>query len=154
MNKEALLKMIVDEMQIKLDAALSEVKSAKEAATHEESKPENKYDTRGLEATYIAQAQAGRASQLKEDLYNLSKVDLSPKHEKVGMGSVVTVLYCQQNLEKTFFILPAGGTRVVFDGLEVKSISVTSPVGKLLIKKAIGDEIKFRSEELEILQII
>jgi transcription elongation GreA/GreB family factor len=154
MNKEALLKMIVDEMQTKLDAALSEVKSAKEAATHEESKPENKYDTRGLEATYIAQAQAGRAGQLKEDIYNLTKVNLKTKNEQVGVGNLVKVHYHSQNKEIIFFILPCGGTSVQFEGALVKSISVTSPVGKLLNRKFAEDSFKFRSEEVEILQIL
>jgi len=154
MNKEALLKMIVDELEVKLKAVLMEVKSAKEAATHEESKPENKYDTRGLEATYIAQAQAGRASKMKEDIYNLNKVNLNTDLEDVGVGNLVYVLYQNQEVEKTFFILPSGGTSVVLDGVEIKSISVTSPIGKLLNKKAVGDEFKFRSEHLEILQIL
>jgi len=154
MNKEALMKMIVDELQVKLEAVLMEVKSAKEAATHEESKPENKYDTRGLEATYIAQAQAGRAGKMKEDLYNLSKVNLKAKTDQVGVGSLVKVLYQEQDAEKTFFILPSGGTSVIFEGVEIKSISVTSPIGKLLNKKAVGEDFKFRSEFLEILQIL
>jgi len=154
MNKEALLKMIVDEMQTKLDAALSEVKSAKEAATHEESKPENKYDTRGLEATYIAQAQAGRAGQLKEDIYNLTRVNLKTENDKIGVGNVVKVHYHDQNKEVIFFILPCGGTNIRYKDAEVKSISVTSPVGKLLNKKTVDDSFKFRSEEVEILQIL
>lgn len=154
MNKEALLKMIVDELQTKLDAALSEVKSAKEAATHEESKPENKYDTRGLEATYIAQAQAGRVGQIKEDLYNLKKVNLKASPDSVGVGSIVRVLYLEQNKESLFFVLPCGGTIVSFENSEVKSISVTSPIGKVLLNKATGDDFKFRSEEMEILQIL
>ena len=47
-----------------------------EAATNEESKAENKYDTRGLEASYMAQAQSLRVSELKKDHYNLLRMAL------------------------------------------------------------------------------
>ena len=140
-------------MQIKLNAALSEVKSAKEAATHEESKAENKYDTRGLEATYIAQAQAKRASEIKEDLYNLSKVEFPTGHNTVSVGHLVQIFYSDQNKDSWLFLLPSGGASLKINGQTVKTISPKSPLGQLLIGKQEEESFLFRREEVEIKSI-
>ncbi len=51
-----------------------------EAATHEESKPENEYDTRGLEASYLAGAQAKRTAEIEELLIILKHLDVKKIH--------------------------------------------------------------------------
>lgn len=151
MNKASLLKKILSELEVKLFAAIEETKSAKEAATHEESKPENKYDTRGLEATYMAQAQAKRVSQIKEDVYNLSKLNLQESSKKISSGSLIKLLYIEQNKEVFYFVLPSGGINIDFNGETIKSLSVSSPLGQALLNKEEGDEITFRKEIIEIL---
>ncbi len=152
MDKSAILKNIIDQLNINLDAAIAEAKSAKDAATAEESKAENKYDTRGLEASYIAQAQAGRAAKIKEDIYNLSKVDLS-KAESVSVGSLVTVYYTDQDKESCYFLLPCGGVLINYQKKNIQSLSLESPLGRALFKKTCEDFVMFRSEEIEILSI-
>lgn len=151
MNKASLLEKILLELQTKLDAAIAETKSAKEAATHEESKPENKYDTRGLEATYMAQAQAKRVGQIKEDIYNLSKIKFENQSTKVISGSLVKLLYLEQEKEAFYFVLPSGGINIDFKAETIKSISVSSPLAQVLLNKEEGDEVTFRKESIEIL---
>jgi transcription elongation GreA/GreB family factor len=153
MDKASLIKHILNELEIKLEAALAEAQSSKEAATHEESKPENKYDTRGLEATYIAQAQAKRAGQIKEDIYNISQVDLEQKNEKVSAGSLIKILYNKQNKEVFYFVLPSGGITIEAQSQIVKSLSVSSPLGQCLLNREEGDEAVFRGENIELLLI-
>ena len=59
-NKSSLVdhikKQLTEDFEILKAAALATY----EDATHEESKPENEYDTRGLEASYLAGAQGKR----------------------------------------------------------------------------------------------
>lgn len=149
MDKAEILKAIQDELEIKLNAALAEAKSAKDAATDSESKAENKYDTRGLEASYIAQAQAKRALKFQEEIYNLSKVDLSAS-EVSTVGSLVECFYSKQEKEVLYFLLPSGGIQIFHNGKKVQSISITSPLGRLLFKKKAENSFLFRGEELEI----
>src|SRR3954451_22195157 len=63
---------LVDTIQIHLAEELATLmqaaKAAHEAATHEESKAEDQHDTRGLEASYLAGAQAQRAAELHAQL--------------------------------------------------------------------------------------
>ncbi|MGH1468103.1 MAG: GreA/GreB family elongation factor [Bdellovibrionales bacterium] len=153
MDKPAILKSIIEQLNVNLDAAIAEAKNAKDAATAEESKAENKYDTRGLEASYIAQAQAGRASKIKEDIYNLSKVDLS-KADSVSVGSLVSVYYVEQDKESYYFLLPCGGVLINYQEKNIQSLSLESPLGRALFKKSCQDSVRFRSEEIEILSIL
>lgn len=153
MDKAEALKAIENQLEIYLQAALAEANSAKEAATDTESKAENKYDTRGLEASYIAQAQAKRVLKYQEEIYNLSKVDLSSsKASKIG--SVLKCFYCNQNKEATYFLLPSGGVQIKYNGITIQSISISSPLGGLLFKKQADDSFLFRGEEIEILSVI
>lgn len=54
MDKRALIKKIVAQLEAELALLTKAARSAHAEATHESSKAENKYDTRGLEASYLA----------------------------------------------------------------------------------------------------
>ena len=66
------------EMQVMISAALI----AREDATHEESKAEDKYDTRGLEASYLAGAQAKRAAELQRIIHSLQNLEIENLKKK------------------------------------------------------------------------
>ena len=51
-----------------LKALTAAARTAHAAATHAECLPDNKYDTTGLEASYIAQGQANRAQDIRKSL--------------------------------------------------------------------------------------
>src|SRR2546421_12994319 len=65
MNKRLLLKQIIASLEENLALLDKAARASHAEATHESSKAENKYDTRGLEAAYIA---GGQARQAKETL--------------------------------------------------------------------------------------
>ena len=58
MNKRLLLKEIVTSLEETLALLEKAARASHAEATHESSKAENKYDTRGLEAAYLAGGQA------------------------------------------------------------------------------------------------
>ncbi len=133
---ESVIKTLSDKHDILVQAALD----AKEAATHDESKPEDEYDTRGLEASYLAGAQAKRVNELKEEIYILSKVDASQVSNKVEMGSVVKVLV-EGDDERNFFVLPAAaGEKLSQEGYEFLVVTPNSPVGRNLMGKKVGED--------------
>jgi hypothetical protein len=63
MIKESLLARIIARLEADHALQLQAAKTAHAAATHEENIPDNKYDTLGLEASYIAQGHANRAQE-------------------------------------------------------------------------------------------
>ncbi|NBU22139.1 hypothetical protein EBS43_12140, partial [bacterium] len=61
-QKSQILASIVQKLNHELQTIELSAQAALEAATHEESKAEDQHDTRGLEASYLARAQASRAA--------------------------------------------------------------------------------------------
>ena len=68
MDKNLLLQDVLSHLQTDLEQASLAALSAHEAATHEENVAENKYDTLGLEAAYLASGQARRVEELRQTL--------------------------------------------------------------------------------------
>ena len=94
-----------------------------------------------------------RIGQLKKRLAEMSMVDFSKiPHNKVGLGSTVVVLDVKRDEEVTYYLVtseeaePANG-----------KISTTSPIGRALLGKEVGDTVKVQSpggvKELEILKL-
>jgi hypothetical protein len=77
LKKAPLIKQIVASLTESLGVLEKAARASHEEATHESSKAESKYDTRGLEAAYLA---GGQAKQAKEILDSIEAYQaLAPK---------------------------------------------------------------------------
>src|SRR5690242_21866202 len=68
MKKTEILARIVEALHNHLAVLEKAARAAHTEATHESSKAENKYDTRGLEAAYLAGGQARQAREIQESI--------------------------------------------------------------------------------------
>lgn len=123
-------------------AALKEAALATyEAATHEESKPENEYDTRGLEASYLAGAQAKRIAEIEEVLVVFKHLNIKNfgPGDKINSTAIVEV---SLNGKKSFlFLLPkGGGVSVEFEGKTIQVVTPVTPLGEALQDLSQGDD--------------
>jgi transcription elongation factor GreA len=94
-----------------------------------------------------------RLNQLKNRLAELSMIDFSKiPHGKVGLGSTVVVLDTKREEEVTYNLV----TSEEADAANGK-ISTTSPIGRALLGKEVGDAVRVQSpggiKELEILKL-
>ena len=94
-----------------------------------------------------------RLNQLKKRLAEVSMVDFSKiPHDKVGLGSTVVVLDVKREEELTYSLVTSEET----DAANGK-ISTTSPIGRALLGKEVGDVAKVQSpggvKELEVLKL-
>ena len=157
-NKRDVFNKLLSTLVENLEVIKKASDSAFEAATHEESKAEDQYDTRGLEASYLAGAQSQRLSSLEKTLYDLQNFpvrDFSAS-EKIDLGALVHVN--TDGLKNFLFLLPyGGGTFISVEGKAIAVISPASPIGSELLGKSVGDvfEVKTKghSKEVEILEI-
>jgi len=157
-NKKALIQYITRQISDELTAITQAAKNTYDIATHEDNKPENKYDTRGLEASYLAGAQAKRVNDMKDvlaifenlpikDFSNLSKIERTALVEVSHNDKVSFVL-----------IMPKGGGQsVTFEGQPVQVITGESPLGQALLGRKAGDAVEVQTgallREYEILSI-
>lgn len=143
MNKALVFQHLIKALQSQLDTAEKAAKQAYESATHKENVAENKYDTLGLEASYLAEGQAKRVAQCREALTIAKQLSTQQKaqSEAIKVGSVVTL--CNANNEKQLFLISpiAGGTKLEFQGQHITVITPSSPVGKQLIGLKRWDEV-------------
>ena len=87
MNKRALIKKIVARLTDELEVYFRAAQASRAEATHEQSKAENKYDTRGLEASYLARGQSKQAAEIQEAIAAFEKLDA----RKFGAGEPIDV---------------------------------------------------------------
>jgi transcription elongation GreA/GreB family factor len=133
---ETIIAQLEKDMVVQKVAALATY----EAATHEESKPENEYDTRGLEASYLAGAQAKRIAEIEELLVICKHLNLKNfgPDDKINSTAVVEVEL--NGKHSFFFIMPkGGGVSVPFDGKNIQVITANTPVGEALQDLKKGD---------------
>jgi transcription elongation factor GreA len=94
-----------------------------------------------------------RLGQLRARLRELSMIDMSriPK-DRVGLGSTVTVLDLTKDEEVTYQLLTSEEADVAQG-----RISTTSPIGRALLGKQVGDTVKVvipgGTREMEIIQL-
>jgi len=94
-----------------------------------------------------------RLNQLKKRLSEIAMVDFSKiPHDRVGLGSKVTVLDTKREEEIAYNLV----TSEEADAANGK-ISTTSPIGRALLGKEVGDVVRVQSpgglKELEILKL-
>src|SRR5215472_12049049 len=94
-----------------------------------------------------------RLNQLKKRLADMSMIDFSKiPHDKVGLGSTVVVLDNRREEEVTYKLV----TSEEADAANGK-ISTTSPIGRALLGKELGDMTRVQSpggvKEFEILKL-
>lgn len=144
-------KALVAAFREKLDAELANMrraaKDAREAATHEEAKPENDKDTRALEASYLAGAQAARVRELEVWVKAIESMPLLDLAGGAIQASAVVTVVDEDDSATTFFVAPVGGgTALQAEGVAAQVVSPQSPLGQALLGKASGDVIELRAK--------
>jgi transcription elongation GreA/GreB family factor len=157
--KEQLYQSIIGDTRLALETMEKAVKAAKSVSSGHESKQEGKYDTRAIEAGYLAGAQSARVKQLEKQIVVLEQMLKSLALERpsyVALGSLV----CLESEEgqRWFFLAPVeGGKTYQIENIDYKILSPQSPLGKNLIGLSEGEVVvldwKEPIQELELLMV-
>ena len=152
MNKQALLSVLITQLEGDLMMTKEAAQATYEAATNEESKPENEYDTRAIEASYLAGAQARRASEIDRALSSFRNLELKAFTTNDPIAATALVSLSLKDKKTLIFLLPfGGGTTVAHEGQIVKVVTPVSHLGGALLSLRVGDvaEVKVGQETLE-----
>lgn len=140
--------------------AVDAAKRAHDTATGSESVAENKYDTFGLEASYLAHGQSLRVAQCKEDILAFEQLFVVLKHKaaietlvetpinvtlevskKISLGDLIELTDENDNVSRLFMGPSAGGLKVQTDEVSFMLITTQSPIGQQLLTREVDDEI-------------
>jgi len=142
MDKRALVEKILEKLEKDLATLTQAALAAYEGATHAESKQEDQYDTRGLEASYLAGAQSRRADDIRALITQLRYLDLKAFSSQDTISSTALIELGCDGKRSLYFLLPkGGGISVEFDGKTVQLLTPQSPLGEALLGKQAGDSV-------------
>ena len=146
MDKCVLRQPVLERLAEDLLQAEQAVRAAHEAATHEENIAENKYDTLGLEAAYLATGQARRAEAIRQAMASWRRFRPSPYDASKGiqLGAFVCLVDSDDN-QQQLFLGPDGGSMKLVSGAQlVQVISCEAPLGRAVLGKRQADEAPIR----------
>lgn len=140
--KSELLDQIRSELRSQLGRLSRAAMEAHAAATDPGSKAEGKYDTRSLEASYLAVGQARQVDELAEAVRifdGLVLVDFG-SGERIDAGALVEVVMGGE--VSTFLLVPAaGGLEFSHNGKEVTLLTPASVLYQKLLGLSVGDSL-------------
>jgi hypothetical protein len=134
---EECLSRLIDELRHQLQDLVGSIGMSRDAVTHPDAKAESKYDTRALEASYLALGQSRRAAELAHNIERLesrqTKVRCLILRPTNGSSDI-----------KIFLVDGIGAQRITLrTGEEVQVISEQSPLGQRLRESDPGEELVY-----------
>ncbi|MEH6472647.1 MAG: transcription elongation factor GreAB [Halopseudomonas sp.] len=143
MTKAHLIDQIADQLVQQLNTLLHASEQAYQSATHSESKAENKYDTLGLEAAYLAHGLSVRVQQAQLEIaaWRQWQPPTFGANDTIALGALV-VLESDAGDEKIVLLAAQGGglTGTVDRG-DVTVVTAAAPLGLALLGKQLDDEV-------------
>jgi transcription elongation GreA/GreB family factor len=145
-DKAELHRQVIEQLHAELARAEQAALTAHETATHAENVAENKYDTLGLEAAYLASGQARRVAQLQQTLMTWRQLRPRPfdSDQGIQLGALVQTVD-EHNREQWLFLGPPGASmKLQHAGEQVQVLGSTAPLGLALLGKRPGDEVSLQ----------
>ena len=145
MSKAALIQAITDALSAQLARFAGAASTARAEAIDEENQAEDKYDTRGLEASYLA---AGQSRQMAETAAAIQHYgQLTPTRfgaqDPIDVGALVELKTRRET--NLYFIGPSGGgTEVAAGRRTVLVLTPQSPLGAQLMGRRKGEKLKIK----------
>lgn len=141
--KAALLNRIREHLDLRLERLTQAARDAHAAATDPGSKAEGKYDTRSLEASYLASGQAKQVEDAADAVglfANLSLPDFE-MDDPIHAGALVEI---DLDGEVSHYLLvpAAGGVSIEDEGREITLLTPASALYRKLLERKVGDSIE------------
>jgi transcription elongation GreA/GreB family factor len=148
MEKKNLIAAFIAKCEADLVVLTAAAKATHEAATNEESKPENEYDTRALEASYLAGAQAKRVGEIQEiiEMFRRTPLKVFAPEDAVQFTAIVNIEVDGKG-STVFFMPKGGGESVQFEGKTIQIVTPGSVLGGAIKGLSSGDSTTFQVGE-------
>ncbi|MBX3022458.1 MAG: GreA/GreB family elongation factor [Bdellovibrionales bacterium] len=157
-DKKAVVAAFIEQLEKDLLMMKEAARATYEAATHEESRPENEYDTRGLEASYLAGAQAKRAGEIDQALSFFRTLEFPNFAASDSIKATALVEIELDGKRNVVLMMPKGGGLTLQHGSQhVQIVTPASSLGEALLGLRVGDVAEFevgaKVRECEVLSI-
>ncbi len=144
LSKERICQYLIGLIEEDISAAQHAIDLAKEARDSEsKSSVGDKYETgRAMMQIEIGkhEAQLNRGTFMR---HTLSQIDGKKENKKVEAGALVST-------NRGIYFISVGIGKLEIDKVIVYAISLSSPIGKALMEKGVGDQFTFQGQHVEI----
>jgi len=155
MDKTALQQAILAELQSELTLLTDAANTARDEATNEESRSEDKYDMRSQSAAYLAAGQAKLAGEIADAIaaYQALPVRRFGPGEPVATGALVTL---EAHKRRSWYFLGPqhGGLEVRLNGATIIVVTGASPLGRQLVGRNVGETVTLPGRPGPIMQVV
>lgn len=142
-SRSQVVETIVSALEDAVTVLEAQASVARSEATGDESRQESKYDTRAIEAGYLAGAQSKRLMQVAGDLKRFRALAAPTGTMTIDGPSLVAVERQSGDVDYFFLGPAAAGLRIQVEGVEVLVITPAAPLGRALVGAEAGDETDF-----------
>jgi len=141
MDKRKLVDAFVVQLKNDLNILNQAAVSTYQGAIHSDSKAEDQYDTRGLEASYLAGAQAKRVIELEEIIKTYQYIDIRDFGPEDKISATALVGLQSDNKVSYFLLMPKGGGLYLhYEEKNIQILTPQSPIGEMLLGKKLHEE--------------
>jgi len=141
-NKQDILALIIAKLSADISVCEQAVRAARDTATHADALGSSKYETTGLEASYLAQGQGLRLLEVERSLAYFSQLKLSGNSNVISLSSLIALCDEQREEQLLWLAADAGGLKIEYAGTSITVVTPKSPLGAALIGKSPGDELE------------
>jgi hypothetical protein len=142
MEKSRVVEALSAQLEQSYERMLEAARKTEEAATDPENRAENKYDTRGLEASYLAAGQSEQLADMADALRKIQQATFREfsADEAIDAGALVGAEF---GGETDYFLLApaAGGMLIEIDDCEINVLAPGAPLRDKLLGLCVGDEV-------------
>lgn len=141
--KSDLIDSIRKDLRASFERLSQAAREAHAAATDADSKAESKYDTRTLEASYLAKGQSRQLEEVAEHV-RIFEAWSPPEFEITAPIDAGALVEAELAGETVFYLLgpAAGGRTAEYLGAEVTVLTPESPLYQKLLGRSIGDSME------------
>jgi len=139
-NKSEILGLIISQLKSDLAVLEQALKNTRDTATHADCLGSSKYETMGLEASYLAQGQGTRLLEVERSLEYFRRLILTEPSNVIGLSSLVLLEDEQGGQQLLWLAADAGGLKVECGQNIITLITPKSPLGRMLVGKEAGDD--------------
>jgi len=142
LDKRLILTRIIEQLSDDLKSTEQAVAVARDTATHPDALGSSRYETAGLEASYLAQGQGMRLLEIERALGYFSRLEFPASKGSVAICSLVE-LHDESGAVQYLWLAPeAGGLKVEQAGRSITVVTPKSPLGAALIGRESGEVVE------------
>lgn len=144
-DKKNLLTQLISLIQDDIEKQRKSFEFARNTSIDAPGRMQSRYDTMGVESAWVADGLAKALNEKEMYIARLQTFQFNELSNNICLGSIIVISDGESSSLEYYFILPvASGYKLKERDITLTTITPLTPIGKVLIGKQVGEEIKIQ----------